>query len=350
MAMRVAFRVDASVPIGVGHVVRCLTLAQELRRRSSEVLFITQGFDGPGPELIKAAGFAMARIEAPDWETDADRTLAVLKERAPFGWLVVDHYGLDRKWEEQIRSQARRLMVIDDLADRPHQCEVLLDQNLLQSLPNRYDPFLPVACKRLLGPHYALIGDAFLQVRTDLVPRKGKAVERVLVSYGGTDPFNATVRALEALRILQPRAFQIEVVIGESNPHRAQVARLCQELPTARLIVQEEKMAQLLARCDLALGAAGSSTWERLCLGLPTLTLSLTPSQEEIALAVQGLGAADHMGKFNELPAERIAEKVNHLLGDGPRRTEMEEKGMALVDGQGARRVVDVLESAGALT
>lgn len=328
MSLRIAIRTDASVEIGVGHAVRCLTLASALRELGAQVTFALGGSHSAGHTLVANAGFPIQNVE---------KTHAPLKGQ--WDWAVIDHYDLDRRWEERARLFAQRVFVIDDLANRPHACDVLLDQNLFEAMGERYAKLVHPSCEQLYGPKFALIRPEFQTARAHLKKRAGKRVDRVLVSYGGTDPYNATVRVLDALARLPSCPFAIDVVIGSSNPHREEVAAKCALLKTAHLIVQSEKMAALMADSDLALGAAGSSTWERACLGLPTLTLSLTPSQEEIAQAVVSVGAAAHMGKFQELSSGDIARAIERAVSDGPLRAQMEERALALVDGEGATRV-----------
>ena len=181
--MRVVFRADASVTIGTGHVMRCLTLAEALRKAGAEVAFVCRELDGNLAGLIEARGFdvhVLPPLEPPTdpltwtaahWHEDAAQTASFLKTRAD--WLVVDHFALEHRWEKEMREHANRLMVIDDLADRVHDCDLLLDQNYLQE-PARYDTLVPAHCRKLLGPAYALLRDEFRRAR-EAWPREDRS-------------------------------------------------------------------------------------------------------------------------------------------------------------------------------
>ena len=266
----VIFRADAGVSIGTGHVMRCLTLAEALREAGAHIAFVCRELDGNLIELIGARGFevhALPGLEPPTdplaWtaehpQEDAAQTVASVKAslKARADWLVVDHYALDERWEREVRGCAHRLMVIDDLADRVHDCDLLLDQNYARN-PTRYDALVPAGCRKLLGPAYALLRDEFKEAR-EAWPRKIGEFERAFVFFGGTDPTNETSKALRALlRWGEGKRLTVDVVIGGGNPHRAEVEELVETIPNALLHVQAVNMAELMARADLSVGAGG---------------------------------------------------------------------------------------------
>ena len=157
--MQVIIRVDASNEIGFGHVVRCLTLATELRCRDINCIFICRDLPGNLIERIKQEGFeyfllpSFEKNNSPydgGWRTDAEQVLSYIKDIQP-DWLVVDHYALDYQWEEYLSDTYRNLMVIDDLADRRHNCDLLLDQNFFENMLVRYDEKVHPSCKKLSG-------------------------------------------------------------------------------------------------------------------------------------------------------------------------------------------------------
>ncbi|MEX6780098.1 UDP-2,4-diacetamido-2,4,6-trideoxy-beta-L-altropyranose hydrolase, partial [Limnospira fusiformis] len=211
--MKVIFRVDSSAQIGSGHLIRCRTLAEELRRRGAEVRFICREHRGNLIHLLSQAAFPVTVLPPPPqssgemeenyqaWlgvsaETDAQETLLALGGESA-DWLVVDHYGLDAVWERQLRPQVKQILVIDDLANRPHDCDVLLDQNYSQLGEQRYQGWVPHSCRLLLGPRYGLLRPEYPLYRQALSPHRGQ-VRRVLVFFGGTDSQNMTGKALEA--------------------------------------------------------------------------------------------------------------------------------------------------------
>ena len=348
--MRVVFRADASVTVGTGHVMRCLTLAEALRKAGAEPAFICREFEGNLVGLIEARGFdvhVLPRLEPPTdpltWtaahpQEDAAQTASFLKERAD--WLVVDHYGLERRWENEMREHAGRLMVIDDLADRAHDCDLLLDQNDLWN-PARYDALVPAHCRKLLGPAYALLRDEFRTAR-EAWPREVGETTRIFVFFGGTDPTNETPKALRALRRWgEGKTLDIDVVIGGGNPHRAEVEGLVNATPNALLHVQAGNMAELMARADLSVGAGGSTTWERFCLGLPSLVVTTATNQEAIARALAKDDYHLLLGDHASVDEDVVVRGLEQFTL--PQRRLLAHRGAGLVDGRGACRVVGYL-------
>lgn len=367
--MRVVFRTDASLDIGTGHVMRCLTLADALRARGARCRFICRAHLGNLLDLIRQRGHqahALPLTEAPvavgaarnellaaqaawlgtDWATDAQQTLAAFGA-APVDWQIVDHYALDARWESSLRTASRRLMVIDDLANRAHDCDLLLDQNLGRTVDD-YAPLVPGACKILVGTHHALLRPEFEQLRpSSLARRQTPALKRILVALGGVDLPNVTGAILTQLarQPLQPQT-KLTVVMGGHAPALRDVQRLALAMPwPTEVLVGIEDMAARMAESDFAVGAAGSSAWERCCLGVPSLCVVLADNQKVIATALEAAGAAlvSQNGLFGRTEAELIARlQVNPaaLL------ERMSCAAAALVDGQGASRVAACLVSA----
>ncbi|MGS1117996.1 UDP-2,4-diacetamido-2,4,6-trideoxy-beta-L-altropyranose hydrolase [Castellaniella sp. UC4442_H9] len=314
--MEVAFRADASLQIGTGHVIRCLTLADALRERGANCRFVCRAHDGHLARTIEARGYAVSLLSpvhgldsvgrqehhtvrherwlGADWQTDAAQTIAALAGSAPHDWLIVDHYALDERWEGLLRSTSRRLMVIDDLADRVHNCDVLLDQNLGRQ-ESDYLRFLPQACTKLIGPMYALLRPEFARCRVESLSRRlVPELKRVLVSLGGIDENNVTGRVLRALRSSDlPADCRLTIVMGPKAPWLDAVRRQAAALPwSAEVLVDVSDMARLMTDSDLSIGAGGGTTWERCCLGLPTVMIVLAENQRAAALAMQDAHAA----------------------------------------------------------
>jgi UDP-2,4-diacetamido-2,4,6-trideoxy-beta-L-altropyranose hydrolase len=357
--MNVIFRTDASSLIGTGHVMRCLTLAGELRDAGARVAFISRELPGhlcdlvereqgiavhrlgPAPEAAGQglAGERMDRLGM-DWEQDAAESGEVLRgrEAAP-DWLVADHYGLDRRWEQRMRGHVRNILAIDDVADRPHACEVLLDQNLHSAPERRYAGLVPASCRLLLGPDYALLRREFREARGRGRTRTG-AVKRILVDFGGSDHANATGRALEAIASLRRPEVAVDVVIGPSNPHRESLQARAASLPRVRTHHRVIRMAALMEHADLALGAGGATTWERCCVGLPALTLSIAPNQEALSRAAAEAGATVYLGRAGEVSGADLAGALARWIDDPGGLQRLSAHAMALVDGLGAERVM----------
>lgn len=314
--MQVAFRTDASLQIGTGHVMRCLTLADALRERGASCSFVCRPHQGhllafiarrghqalALPELHERAqpyqnGTAHAQWLGTDWATDAQDTQQVLSaytDVQPVDWLVVDHYALGDHWEQALRHQAKRIMVIDDLADRSHACDLLLDQTFGRRALD-YLPLVPEECKLLCGSQYALLRPEFAALRKYSLKRREKPVlKELLINMGGVDKDNFTGAVLRSLQnCLLPEDCRLTVVMGQTAPWLKDVQDLAiaMQRPT-RILVGVDNMAQLMADSDFAIGAAGATSWERCCLGLPCIMLVVAENQLKVAKGLEEAGAA----------------------------------------------------------
>lgn len=346
--MKVAVRADAGPAMGSGHIMRCLCLADALRVRGAQVTFLCRPLPPHLANAIIAGSHSLCTLpllatdDAPqnNWPEDrqtkdAHATCAALEGLVP-DWLVVDHYGLGREWENVLRPVVRRLMVIDDLA-RPHNCDLLLDINLQAQPQARYEGRVPATTRLLLGPSFALLRPEFRAAHKKVPPRAG-TVRRLLVFMGGMDAGNATGTVLQAIALTEQRGLVLDIVIGTSHPAREAITAFCAAWPRARCHVQTDQMANLLARCDLAIGAGGGATWERCCLGVPTLALALADNQRTQLGALAAAGLA-YVPDDPPPEAVRLSSHLLALLDNSSLRKTMSEAGMALVDGRGAERV-----------
>lgn len=273
-----------------------------------------------------------------DPATDAGQTLSVL-DGETVDWLVVDHYALDSAWERSLRTVCRRLAVIDDLADRHHDCDLLLDQNLGRA-EAAYANLVPGGCKVLAGAEHALLRPEFAALRgNSLARRQSGALRRILVAMGGVDKDNVTGQVLSALKscMLAPEAV-ITVVPGSSAPWLAQVRAVAATMPWPTAVeVNAPHMARLMVDSDLAIGAAGTTAWERCCLGLPSLMMVLADNQRRGAAALAAANAALLLKGGENLPLE-LAEKLAQLC-DRQTLLAMQSACAAITGGQGARQL-----------
>lgn len=354
--MDIVFRADASLQIGSGHLMRCLTLADQLRAEGARTTFVCREHAGHLGDLVAARGHAVARLPVhatpaggaaydqwlgATWQRDAAETAAALPGRPD--WLVADHYAIDARWEAALRPAVDRLMVIDDLADRPHDCDLLLDQNLAARMERRYDGLLPAAAVLLPGPHFALLRPEFAAARAALRVRDGQ-VRRLFLFIGGADADDYTGQALrEAAR--HP-GLAIDVVVGGAYPHHEQLARHCAALPGTRLHRGVDNMAELMAAADLAIGAGGGAMWERACVGLPSMVIAVAANQQAgcTAMARQG-----HVLYLGEGPAAlaTLPAALQLVLAAPELLAHMEQGSLALVDGRGAGRVARQMRQLG---
>jgi len=358
--MNVAFRVDACEKIGTGHFMRCLTLADALKQRGVDVRFVSRHMFGYLKELLKLRGHQFHQFEVrkncddldnlqhSSWlgvnqsedATDTKRALADLH----WDWLVVDHYALDCRWEERIRPLARRIFAIDDLANRSHDAELLLDQNLYVDMNLRYVGLTKSGSRQLLGPGYALLREEFIDIRRNLRQRDGR-VQRIFVFFGGSDLTNETGKALDAISMLSPSKIRYDVVVGEANPHRQLLLNRCASMPSVRLHFQVSHMGELMSVADLSLGAGGTTTWERCATGLPSLVVSVAENQVAIAKGVAKLNGHRYLGLSHQVSAELIAASIEELLQNPEALREMCKAALAIVDTCGTDRVVSQLRN-----
>lgn len=361
--MRVVFRADASILIGTGHVMRCLTLADELTRQGLECRFICREHEGHLGDLIANKGYDLTLLPEPSgnelearysnsddyalwlgvpWQEDARQTLNALTPWKP-DWLVVDHYALAAEWERALANSVGKIMVIDDLANRTHECAILLDQNLGREVSD-YDELLPVTCQRLVGPRYALLRPEFSELREQsLSRRQHPELKRILISLGGVDRTNVTGQVLEAFEeSALPPNIELDIIMGASAPYLVEVRQKADRLPfKASVSVNVKNMAERMCLADLSIGAAGGTSWERCCLGLPAVLVVLAKNQVESAGALRASSAA--------LTINNV-EKVNTTLTpavlafcDSSLLKQMSEAAASITNGSGAVSAVRVM-------
>ena len=252
--------------------------------------------------------------------------------------MVVDHYALTGLWEARARGNAQRVMVIDDLASDYHDCDLILNQNLFTAPANRYEGRVPVNCRRLVGPRYALLRSEFAQLRRSCTRTYSDKV-RVLVFMGTGDPDGVTLRVARLLRQMGKLDLQVDVVVGSSNAQGDELRRLCEQPGTFHYHRQTPHMAELMARADLAVTGGGTSSWERCCLGLPAVVLAIAENQVEASTELAVRGACLFLGRAREVTDEHLSECIEALATSPARRRAISEAAFGLVDGEGCERV-----------
>ena len=356
----VVFRVDASLQIGSGHVMRCITLANGLKKQGATVSFISREHIGNLNDFIKNQGFRV--YELPLLASSDD--LIVSKEQASklfhsawlgvsqledieecqkilqdlqVDWLVVDHYALDIQWEGALTEFCQNCMVIDDLGDRKHQCDLLLDQNY-DSTQFKYQNLVPDSCLVLSGSKYALLRDEFAQWReVSLKRRTHFKFEHLLITLGGVDVDNVTGQILTSLKKCNlPKTLKITVVMGAMAPHLQSVKALAKSMPfVTEVKANVTNMAEVMTSADCAIGAAGATTWERCCLGLPTIQMVVAENQKQSANALAASGAVKLLNSLKELPG--LVETAMDWM------QVVSLKASNVCDGLGVKRVIDSL-------
>jgi UDP-2,4-diacetamido-2,4,6-trideoxy-beta-L-altropyranose hydrolase len=355
--MRVAIRVDATAQIGTGHLMRTLTVADRLALAGACVRFLCRALPAHLQALVRlrhelvelpAGGVSPGMGDLPHshWlgasqPEDAAQTLASLAGES-WHWMIVDHYALDARWERALRvGGPRRVLVIDDLADRHHECDLLLDQNLYPGAEQRYAGLVPTSCRQLLGPQYALLREEFMAERSRIRARTGP-MQRLMIFLGGMDAGNRTSRALAGVALAGLGPLSGDVVIGAQHPAQEAIEWQCEQAGFT-CHRQTARMAEMMAAADLAIGATGSASWERCCLGLPTVGVAIAANQEPIAAGLEAAGAILRVEEAPGRMEQGIAAALRLLANDAGRRHTMSSEAAKLVDGQGSRRVVEAM-------
>lgn len=364
--MKVVFRADASTLIGSGHVMRCLTLADALKEDGASCLFLCREFPGHLFEAVAARGHELVSLPPPgcdssrsaeqsaygSWlgvpqEEDARQCLASLarpREHAdvPADWLVLDHYALERRWQSVGRAIARRVLVIDDLCSRSLQADALLNPNPGVT-PRDYASLLTAGCTLMLGPEYALLRPEFRAARLKSRERDGR-IKSILVNFGGSDAGNLTSHAWTALEGLAGADIRVDLVVGQAYPFTDALRQQISGRQNVRLHIQAANMADLMEAADLMLGTAGSTSWERCCLGLPSILLVCAENQEGIARALENTGACLNLGYGHPDIPTALAAALRHCLADPSLVKALGDNARALVDGLGVQRVLAAMK------
>jgi UDP-2,4-diacetamido-2,4,6-trideoxy-beta-L-altropyranose hydrolase len=351
---RIAFRTDASGEIGTGHFMRCLTLADALKKQGAEICFVARKLPAHLIQMLEESnidfyGLPFVNGEEPDelphsqWlqtsqHEDAIQTIEALGS-CKLDWLVIDHYAIDQRWEKLLRDTANKIMVIDDLADRQHDCDVLLDQNFYQNMDARYVGKVSSDCHLLLGPSFALLREEFRKQRQHVKPRTGN-IKNLLVFFGGVDAKNHTGLALEAIAASKLEC-DVDVVVGKQHPNLQEIENLCTTHHYA-CHVQTHQMAALMAKADLAIGAGGTAMWERCSMGLPSICISTADNQEQQVSDLMDKGLIVALQK-NEDVSGLIKHALVELKDDASRLGAMSKTVYDWVDGNGIDKVASFL-------
>lgn len=354
--MNIAIRTDACREIGSGHVMRCMTLADRLSRKGCKITFIMREFPNNLIEKVRGRGYAVrilpchpeVKVFTNDystwlgvahWQTDAEETQEYLLQEGKIDWLIVDHYGIDSRWESRLRPSVEKIMVIDDLANRTHDCDVLLDQNYSKDCA-RYEVFISKQCIQLLGPKYALVRPEFLYENDGNNSESG-AISNILITFGGSDSTNETLKVMQALNHF--KGFTVIAVLGATNTSFHLSEQDCNNMGNVQILRDVENMADLMKWADIAVGASGSTMWERMCVGLPTLVISVADNQIKIAEECADKGAIKYLGHFSQVTKRDIVCAIEEFVKNPNQLKDMVACARRMVDAKGTERVAEVL-------
>lgn len=343
-------RADGDVRTGIGHLLRCLALAHSWLAGGGEATFLSDCRSEEVRRRIEAAGASF--IPLPARHPERDDLLWTLhlaaqvrsgRPKGPRPWVVLDGYHFDSTYQRSIQTTGFPVVVIDDYAHcARYHADVLINQN---AGAEHLDYSCDEDTRKLFGPRYALLRSEFRRWR-GWRRRVRDEARRVLVTFGGSDPENATRTAIEALGELDSADFEVRVIVGTANPYAAELSEVARQTrPSVRIHIlpHVDDMAEQMAWADIAVSAGGSTCWELAYMGVPTIVVTIARNQLGIAAALDQAGAATNLGPHANLPEHVLARSLGQLLCDPRRRQAMSDRGRALVDGMGAQRISDAL-------
>lgn len=352
--MNIVIRTDASSKIGSGHVMRCLSLSNALSKNGNDIRFICKEHTSNLINKIINIGYKVERLPVSkskdsdvkskhyEWlggtqEDDAQKTINVIKSLA-IDWMIVDHYALDERWHERVRHYVKQILVIDDLCDRKFNCDVLLNQNL-GATKNNYHDLVPKSCKLLLGPKYALLRPEFAEWRDKSLERRKYLTKpkNILVAMGGVDAQNITTDIINKLAETSSlEGAVVNVVLGSQSQHIYTVKKAAKlSSHKVNIHLDTNRMAELMSQSDFAIGASGSSAWERCVLGVPSISYVVADNQINIANKLQKIGALVVIKSTDQLPAAiKVLESALRIFS---------QKSSEVLDGMGVLRIVNNL-------
>ncbi|TWT53716.1 UDP-2,4-diacetamido-2,4,6-trideoxy-beta-L-altropyranose hydrolase [Rubripirellula amarantea] len=404
--MRVLFRADASLRIGSGHIARCLTLADAITAQGGQADFVCRDHPGHLATWIESRGYEVSLLETEtsahenaaqdspyaSWLAassidDARQTINACKSRS-YDWTVVDHYAIDSSWHHEIRKHIPKTLVIDDLANRSHEADLLLDQNYHKQQQGRYESWVNQECELLLGPKFSLLRPDFAkhrdvasshvgasksketqttkgrfnrgfagEVRADqsrsnqFLSNDGSSDQcmNIMVFMGGMDEHNVTARVIKSLEFAGlESSSHLHVVIGSANPHRELLKAQCDRVRQRNhfevsLHIQVSEMAKLMSKMTCMIGAGGSNTWERCCLGIPTAVIAVAENQVDVAVQLDETGISQFLGFHRTIQDRELRESLQAFVVDRNSHHRMHQRSRSLVDGLGANRIVGMM-------
>ena len=325
--MNVVFRVDSSIQMGIGHVMRCLTLAQVLKENGENIEFICRKHKGSLIDKIRSNGFIVHELGLLE-ETEVDTSLAhshwlgatqqqdandcidILKAKT-LDWLIVDHYALDEQWQKRLKPYCEKLMVIDDLANRNLDCDILLDQNYCDNFENRYDKLVPKNCKKFLGPRFLILRDEFLKLHKTSKKNK-KTIRKIMLFFGGSDDSHETIKVVKILPFIKNLDLSFDIVLGKNNSDIKKIIDLCRHINKVSIHIQIDNMAEIMSKTDLAIIAGGSTVWEACCLGTPIYTVVTAENQNIIISYLDKIGVINNIGLSENITSEDMLKSIEY--------------------------------------
>ena len=334
MKKNLFIRVDASPEIGIGHIMRCLTLAQELKNNFDKIIFLTRKDSGDFTETIMKNEFEVIFIPTNNDSDIIKNLITTYSENKNF--LLIDHYDVDSNFESSLKNIFEKIFVIDDLANRKHDCDLLIDQNYYRDLNHRYKKLIQNDTITLLGSKYAIIRPEFRNINKKTI-KKNSQIKKILVSFGGSDPTNECKKALDALCSIENNQFEIVAIVGIYNNKFERLKKLYEKYSNIKIYRHVNDLSQLMLNSDLFIGAGGTTTWERFYMGLPSIVTIISDDQKESIEFLSDMGHVINLGLAKNVTMKTYIQTLQKPNSD--LIYNMSLNNQKLVDGNGSNRI-----------
>ena len=350
MRKNLFIRVDGSLEIGTGHIIRCITLATELKKFFNDIVFLTKSITGNLIPIIEENGFKVKILDSNSQiiseKIDQEHEIAIINDILNYygndsNFLLIDHYEIGKKYESSVEEIFKKIFVIDDLANREHYCHLLIDQNYYENFQKRYEKLVSKKCNTLLGPDYIILRSEFHNFKK-INYTQNHYPENILISYGGSDPTNECEKILNAISSLKNKKFNIIVITGINNQNFSRIKKKFGKIPNIKIFQHVNNFSKILSKSELCFGAGGTTTWERLYLDIPSIVTITSSDQKESIEYLSRLGYVINLGLANEV-TEKTYE--NFLLNfNSEKFQKLITKNEKIVDGKGCIRIKQQIE------
>jgi len=339
-------RADGPFEIGTGHITRCLAIAEELKNSFTKIIFLTKKSTGDLIDVIEKNGFEVKILDTQTKQLIEDKydfnneikiiTTLLTPYKSNLNFLLIDHYGIDINYESPLRKIFKKIFVIDDLANRKHDCDLLIDQNYYKDINKRYLGLVPKNSITLLGPKYVILRSEFHNSQK-VKYQKNNLPKKIFVSYGGSDPTNESKKVLDAICSLKNRQFDVTVIAGIHNQNFEKLKKQFAKMKNIKIFLRVDNFSELLSNSELCFGAGGTTTWERLYLGIPSIVTIISPDQKESVEFLSSLGHIINLGLAKDVTVKTYANAIMNI--DSETLCNLSLKNQKLIDGNGRIRI-----------
>ena len=342
--MEILFRVDSSHKIGGGHLTRCINLANFFKKKSIDSFFICQDLEGLDVDLLENSDHKFKVIEyTKDFEIDALNTIETIKNYDLSPWaLFVDHYEIDYKWETKLKKYSKKIVIIDDLANKKHDCNFLINQ-IYKTKKSSYNNLVPNKCNLLLGSKYLILKSGFLEAREKVKEKVFNAeISDIHIFFSSSDELGLTIKYCKLL-LNNFKRINLHVSVGNQFKFIDNLESLKKETKRISWVQNNPNIENQLAKCQIAIGTPGMTTWERACLGIPSIQIGITDYHEEIMKRLSSFGICNWVGHVDNLKDERFISICNNFFKDKKALKKMSKICMKKFDGDGMQRIYSKL-------